>query len=232
MNSEAIRALDEPEVRQATLRSLIYGVFAAAVEYPDGEMLETIRSGMTARRLSELLTELDPELTADTNWDALADVGDDLDDLQVNYTRLFDVGHSGTPPCSLSGGSYTDARLKTMEELVRFYNHFGFSMVDSEQDVPMEHPDHLSVELEFLHALTFEEASKLEKNEDASPYRRAQRDFVHRHPARWIPEFRETLEAEHPPPYLAELFRLLDEFLQYEDSQLHAGLDTLQYRDA
>jgi DMSO reductase family type II enzyme chaperone len=232
MSAEAISNLDRPEVRQATLRSLVYGVFAAAVEYPDSEMLETIRSGLIAQRLSELLTEIDAELTADANWDALADAGEEQDSIQIEYTRLFDVGQSGTPPCSLAGGTYTDARLKTMEELVRFYNHFGFSMVDSEQDVPMEHPDHLAVQLEFLHVLTFQEAGKLEENDDPAPYQRAQRDFVHRHPARWIPQLRETLETEESPPYLTELFRLLDTFLRHEDQQLHARLGTLQYTNS
>lgn len=232
MKAEAITDLDRPEVRHASLRSLIYGVFAAAVEYPDTEMLETIRSGMIAGRLSELLTEIDSELVTDADWGALADTGEDGDSLQVEYTRLFDVGHTGTPPCSLTGGSYNDARLKTLEELVRFYNHFGFSMVDSTQKIPMEHPDHLAVELEFLHVMTFQEASKLEQNDDPAPYQRVQRDFVHRHPARWIPEFLESLEAEQPPAYLVELFRLLDKFLRYEDQYLHTRLDTLHYRNS
>jgi DMSO reductase family type II enzyme chaperone len=229
MNAEAVSQLDRPEVRQATLRSLVYGVFAAAVEYPDTEMLETIRSGMIAERLSELLTEIDSELVTDADWGALADTGEDEDSLQVQYTRLFDVGHTGTPPCSLTGGSYNDARIKTLEELVRFYNHFGFSMVDATQEIPMEHPDHLAVELEFLHVMTFQEASKLEQNDDPAPYQRAQRDFVHRHPARWIPQLRESLGTEQPPAYLEELFRLLDKFLRYEDQRLHTQSDTLHY---
>jgi DMSO reductase family type II enzyme chaperone len=87
--------------------------------------------------------------------------------------------------------------MKTMEEAVRFYNHFGLSMAES----PRELPDHIMTQLEFLHFLAFREAEALEGDDDPSPFQRAQRDFVSRHPGRWVPRLRERLDQNDPMPF-------------------------------
>ncbi len=68
--------------------------------------------------------------------------------------------------------------MKTMEEAVRFYNHFGLSMADD----PRELPDHLTTEVEFLHFRAFRAAEALTAGGDAGPYLRAERDFGLRQP--------------------------------------------------
>ena len=45
--------------------------------------------------------------------------------------------------------------MKSMEEVIRFYNYFGLKLSD-ERRIP---PDHLATELEFLHYLTFRQAA-------------------------------------------------------------------------
>ena len=57
-----------------------------------------------------------------------ADVPPD-DGLAIEYSRLFDpIGPSG-PACPLNSGALVgdDGRMKLLEELVRFYNHFGLT---------------------------------------------------------------------------------------------------------
>jgi len=195
-------------------RSLVYGAFGESLDYPDEELLELIRGGVLANRFQELLREIDPSLLEGVRWEALCDAGA-ADDLQIEYTRLFDVGASG-PPCPLYGGLYHGARMKTMEEVVRFYNHFGLSMAEK----PHELPDHLTTQLEFLHFLTFQEAEILKEGEDPASYRRAQRDFIARHPGRWIPKLLAKLESKEPMSYFLESFRLLDAFLKSELERL------------
>jgi DMSO reductase family type II enzyme chaperone len=110
--------------------------------------------------------------------------------------------------------------MKTMEEAVRFYNHFGLTLAES----PRELPDHLTTQLEFLHYLCFREAQTLQAGDDPGPFRRAQRDFVSRHPGRWVSKLRERVEGQKPLRFFAELVRQLDDFLRHEEATLTAEL--------
>lgn len=214
MNAEVLEGLVGHDERCAAARSRAYRLFAEALDYPDESLIETIRTGELVGALQEALGALDPKLLDEIDWGALRDGGQG-DDLSVEYTRLFDVGVSG-PPCPLYGGLYGGARMKTMEEAVRFYNHFGLTLTDK----PRELPDHLTTELEFLHYLSFREAEALQRGEDAGPFLRAQRDFIDRHPGRWVPKLDERLEQQHPMPFFRELVRGLVRFLEHTRSSL------------
>jgi DMSO reductase family type II enzyme chaperone len=175
-------------LRQATSRSQIYRLFGEALEYPNEARARQIRAGEVATEFEALLLVVAPRLGDAVRLDALADAGDDDEALAVEYTRLFDVGASG-PPCPLLGGSY-GARMKTMEEVIRFYEHFGLKPSQTRPELP----DHLATQLEFLHFLTFSEAEALESGTDPGPFRRAQRDFLARHPGNWVPQLLARLE--------------------------------------
>ena len=189
---------------RAALRSRAFAVLAGALGYPEGELLEDIRAGRIADALEATAGELvDPPLDREALRDGLAG-----DELAVEYTRLFDVGVSG-PPCPLHDGLWAKDRMRTMEEVLRFYHHFGLTL-DAERH---ELPDHLVAELELLHYLAFREVEALEAGIDAGPYRRAQRDFIARHLGAFVPRLREKLAAEKPPRFFAELFRVLEGLL-------------------
>jgi DMSO reductase family type II enzyme chaperone len=211
MSQQTLTELGGEEERTAAARSRTYELFARLFDYPDQAFGEAIRTGELAERVRETLRVLDPSLLEGSNWDALGDAGEGEDDLAIEYTRLFDVGASG-PPCPLCGGLYGGARMKTMEEAIRFYNHFGLTLSES----PREMPDHITTELEFLHFLAFREAEALQSGEDPGPFRRAQRDFAARHPGRWIPKLRERLEAQDPMPFFRELVSQLERFVAHD----------------
>jgi DMSO reductase family type II enzyme chaperone len=214
--AEVLETINDPEGQHAAARSRVYAAFAEIFEYPDAEYVEAVRSGALADAVREVLANVDASL-AEGEWSALSNAGEEVDDLAIEYTRLFDVGASG-PPCPLYGGLYGGARMKTMEEAVRFYNHFGLTLSES----PHELPDHVTTELEFLHFLAFREAQTLEKNEDAGAYRRAQRDFLARHLGRWIPKMRAKLAGEDPMPFFLELVTRLERFLLNDAAHLVA----------
>jgi DMSO reductase family type II enzyme chaperone len=214
MNEESLETIESVEGRHAAARSLAYSVFARMFEYPDGEQGEAIRSGALATLLRDALVAVDPAVEEEANWDALRDAGGE-DDLPVEFTRLFDVG-TGAPPCPLHGGLYVGNRMKTMEEAVRFYNFFGLTL----SEAPRELPDHITTQLEFLHFLAFREAQALETGADPGSWRRAERDFVARHPGRWVPGLRKRLEGEEPMPFFRELVARLASFLEAEASYL------------
>lgn len=202
--------------RPEGLRALIYRSFATAFEYPDHERIAAIRDGALGAALHQMLGALDPGLVQDADWAALRDAGPDDDALQVEFTRLFEAGEAG-PRCPLHGGHYGGGDLQTLEELVRFYNYFGLSLSDERR----EQPDHLTTQLEFLHFLSFQEAQASADEESLSGLRRAQRDFLVRHPVSWVPLLRRALAAAEAMRFLVELTRLLERFLEWELHRLN-----------
>lgn len=215
MTQDSIRASSGPDAT----RSLTYAAFATAFSYPDQEGLDTIRSGTLADALRQLLGSLDPGLAQDTDWAALRDAGPDDDALQVDFTRLFDVGENG-PDCPLNGSHYGGGEMEVKEELVRFYNHFGLSLAEGQQ----EEPDHLVTELEFLHYLTYQEAQLTAEGESTEGLLRAQRDFIARHPGTWVPAMQQKLIGQNALRFFTALTGLLARFLQTEEARLTARI--------
>ncbi len=197
----------------AEARSHAYRVFAAALGYPEGQLLDEIRSGALRDAVHEALDAVSPALATQLDREALR-VDGDGEALAAEYTRLFDVGTSG-PPCPLHGGLWIGDRMKTMEEVLRFYRHFGLTIGGE----PSELPDHLGLELEFLHYLAFREGEALNEGADPGAFARAERDFLARHPGRVVPLLRAKLESEHAAPFFTALARALEGLLA------HAGAD-------
>lgn len=216
MSEENLKSLNTPEEKLAAARSRVYTVFIQAFAYPTGEQWDALHEGDLVTALRTVLSEVDANLLQGVNLDALRETGEDRDDIAVEYTRLFDVGGSGGPGCSLWGGTYGDARMKTMEEAVRFYNHFGLSVAED----PHELPDHITTQLEFLHYLTYRETEALQAGEDPSSYRRAQRDFLMRHPGKWVPKLAAAVKEQKAMAFFVVLTDLLCRFLQHETEHL------------
>jgi DMSO reductase family type II enzyme chaperone len=114
------------------------------------------------------------------SWEAIPHAGNmaalirdyantDLDTLKQQYSGLFEVGSDGPP-------------LPIREDLVRFYDFFGYRLADRFAWAP----DHLSVELEFMHFLCYGEATN---GAEPESFQFAQLDFTERHLARWVPQF-------------------------------------------
>ncbi len=123
---------------------------------------------------------------------------------------MFEVGGRGGAPCPLYGGHYARDRLRTMEELVRFYNFFGLRLS------PGLMPDHLTVELEFMHYLTFKEAEARAAGGDVESYLRAQKDFLDRHLVSWLPQLAAKLRQQRPAPFYRALGGLAARFVECE----------------
>lgn len=94
----------------------------------------------------------------------------------AEYIEAFDMAASNEA-ASIHETGYVDMdRSALFEELVRFYEHFGLRR---NQDAEL--PDHISVELEFMHFLGELERHALERGDDVESVRRAERDFIDRH---------------------------------------------------
>lgn len=137
----------------------------------------------------------------------LAEVRDaDLTQLRREYSGLFEVGSEG-PPVPIREDLQTGQKSGTREEIVRFYDYFGYVLA--------EHfawaPDHLSVELEFMHYLCFREA---QQDDNQLSYQLAQLDFAQRHLGRWVPKVRQGVESLAPGSLYCRVVRSLEAFLE------------------
>jgi DMSO reductase family type II enzyme chaperone len=131
----------------------------------------------------------------------------DLSRLKAEYSSLFEVGSQG-PPVPIREDLQTGQRGGTREEIVRFYDFFGYRLADQFAWAP----DHLSVELEFVHFLCFQEAAAA-TDDDSVSFQLAQVDFTERHLQRWLPGLAAGV-AEHAADSLyRRVISLLAEFV-------------------
>ena len=130
--------------------------------------------------------------------------------LEAEYLALFEMG-GGSSTVSLYEGQNRPecGRDGILQELLRYYEFFDAQLNQDER----EYPDHLVTELEFLAWLCLQEHSAVRDGRDAEPFRNAARDFLTRHLAAWLPDFRRRLEVTNTTyalygPVLGELVKV------------------------
>ena len=177
--------IEGPDQTVRACRSQLYRFLAESFRYPGKEFMDMSRDGGYLESVLAILHGIPFEIPIEEgvlSGESLKDVSQD--DFEAEFVRVFDAGPGG-PPCPLYEGKYAPSRMVNMEDLVRFYNHFGLSVAEAQE---REMPDHLTTELEFMHYLTFKEVLALQRDEDPAPYCFAEMDFLTRHLARWLPE--------------------------------------------
>ena len=212
-NTETIDGLASP----AATSSYLYGLLGECIAYPDAELVENLQSGALLAQIQSLCDALDPTLLDGLNAAVFHDPDLCLDTLEVEYTRLFDAGARGTG-CSLNGGLQRGPQMKVMEEAVRFYAHFGLTLTEEQKELP----DHLTTQLNFLHFLAYGEHLLQVQGESTDAYRLARRDFIARHPGRWLPIMEDKLRTMEPMPLFLSLTELLQRLLSQDLAQLEA----------
>lgn len=182
-------------------RSRAYTLLAEAFAFPDPPLARQFASGGWLDEFTDVLTFLPftQELPHESR-ETLAR-GPGRDSLEHDYIRLFEVGAS-RPYCPLYEGAHRGGRMKIMEELVRFFEHFGL------KPEPGDQPDHLCAEFQFMHYLAFKQAASASEDLNA-----AQRDFLYRHLCKWMPRLVSRLEdAREPSPFYSALTSVATDF--------------------
>ena len=193
------RAMNTFAETQAASRSRIYSFIAECFRYPDGQFRAQAQNGDIQSAFGQLFSALpyafDWTEKEQIGHEGIAAAADEA--IEVEFIRLFEAG-PGNPPCPLQEGLYREDRKTVFKELVLFYNHFGLSYEAGSQ---ADRPDHVCYEMEFLHYLTFKELLAIQNGKESLPYMRAQRDFLDRHPGRWLPDLVRKMDkiGNHPP---------------------------------
>ncbi len=105
------------------------------------------------------------------------------------------------------------------KELVSFYNFFDLSVLKAK-----EFPDHLKIELDFMHFLTFKEVERIHSEREAGSFARAGRDFLERHLGRWAPLLCQRVKDSEGLEFFQGLTGLLETFVGYEAKFLNQRL--------
>lgn len=202
----------------AGARSYIYRLLTEAFSFPDATVARRLSSGAWLSDLATIAANLPFELPL--SFDQRSLLGDQAPDaatLEADYIRLFEVG-AGKPFCPPYEGSHRNGRMKLMEDLVRFYEHFG--LIAHPDDLP----DHICAELQFMHYLAFKQAAIASLSRPQNDIELAQRDFLDRHLCRWLPRLQERLRAaRQPSAFYSALASFAADFVQVDRRWL-AGL--------
>ena len=200
----------------AALRSRIYAQLAAAFRYPSSEDdAGRIADGSAERELLELIEQLPADVAAATR-SRPGHTGTGADAVDVLYCSLFEPA-AGKARVSLYERDHgTHTREVLWEDLFRCYTHFG---LDFDDGGLKEAPDHLVIELEFMHYLTFLEASNPETARGAVL---GQGDFLERHLAAWVPRIRLSLEEHAGDSVYHGLAALLRDFIAADRDHLES----------
>jgi DMSO reductase family type II enzyme chaperone len=180
---------------QAGCRSRLYRLLASGFGFPTSEHYERVRGGAFLDEAQDAILNL-PYQGLPVGQLGKGD-GADYGDFQSNYIGVFEAGGKVGAPCFLYEGEYGGGRMKVMEEVLRFYHHFGLRLSVEKRD----RPDHLASELEFMHVLTFKEAEALDRGAGAHVYRRAQHAFLQSHLADFTASVAARIEGGQVPFY-------------------------------
>lgn len=186
-------AVEQVAAIGAAARSGIYSYLADAFRWPEPSspvICGELTGESTTDRLTALVSALPFDLGSFGETIApTAGVAGAEGEIEAAYMSCFEFGSAGAPPCFAYEAEHGGGRLKVMEDVLRFYDHFGLdpAIADGGSDrsakdaCPPDRPDHISTECEFMHYLTYQEAITAEDGGAPAALRRAQFDFLRIH---------------------------------------------------
>jgi len=144
----------------------------------------------------------------------------DIGLIRREYSGLFEVGGDG-PPVPLRAELVRTNESVAKEEIIRFYEHFGYALDAGYQWAP----DHMSILLEFVQTLAHQESQCADAKSLLS-YQLAQRDFVTRHVADWMPGVMERLmRHDQQSSFFCAIVMALNRFIRADLAWQNQSLD-------
>lgn len=190
MTTAAKQRARERAVGHALARSALYELLSQALAYPSREAVAALRDvdlPLAQEAASDLPVPTAPLLTAfRERLEAMS-----VAELQAEHGRVF--SHTMSPDCPPCETFYTARHIfqetEELSDIGGFFRAFGLEMAERER------LDHISVELEFMHFLSYKEAYALEHHGRAKARicHDAQHKFMQDHLGRWARQFARRL---------------------------------------
>lgn len=215
-----VKELEFPDpvsmARKSTQRSQLYGFLATVYrKEPTVQFLRDLKSLEVAVALRDAGVELDNEFFYTPETDLLSN-------LAVEYTRLFVGPGKHIPPCEsvhVPGGDQLWGEAAVAVQ--RFISQTG---IELKQDYT-DHPDHISVELEFMQQLSAAEAEAwaADNRDEAQKCRGIEAEFLTKHLSTWASRFCERVIAETQVGYFREMAELTRDFIATDVAELECS---------
>ena len=197
----------------ATVRSGVYGLLARIFQRePDSSLIQNLQQPLFINALE----------SAGINSQALqlyTPIEKLVNELTLEYTRLF-IGpgphlspHESVYRQDGNGRLWGESTVKVKA----FIEHYGFGYITGHKIIP----DHISVEMEFMQAITAMEAEawKNDDKETVSHCLQIESLFIHEHLARWATHFCNKIMAEAKHPFYREMASLAHDFIEKEKTR-------------
>lgn len=187
-------------------------LLAACYYEPDGELAEE----QVFEAMREAARAIDAELEQSAARLGAAFASEEVEDLLVEYTRLF-LGPTNAPVKPYGSVWLGGAGALMQDSTVavsRLYAEGGFELSEEFRDLP----DHIAAELEFLYLLLFRrEAARLEANlEEERAVTQLARRFLREHLGAWIGPFARRLKEASQSAFYRELAGLTERFVRMQ----------------
>lgn len=195
--------------KNAICRLLVYGFLAEAFVYPRENWTEDV----------DLVAPIAAPLMGS---DGLQIAKTSLSNLQAAHRLTF--GAAGSLCYETEYGLPHEYRQsQEMADIAGFYRAFGFSLGGAVR----ERPDHVAVELEFMHILALKEAYALETGipEHVEICVEAQGKFLQDHLGRWVGLFAQSVAHNAPDSLYVALAQFAAAFVQADAHRLGIMLD-------
>jgi len=192
-----------------------FGLAAEIVSFPTERLAAAISDGTLATIAGHLVEHLPYEMDG---WGQAFSVPVSFEALQADYIRLFDVPDG--KPCPLYTGVYARRRHDAMEELLRFYRHFGLTVSPAAHDLP----DSVPTVLEFLQFLCLREAQDAG---DPSPLRMARADVISRHLYPWAANTASRLAGRSAAPFYVSAVGFVQQLARAEMVYLRSATEAV-----
>lgn len=200
-------------------RSAMYNLLRQPILFPTDEITDRFSNGDWQKQLSACANSLGYEIPDAEQLRLDCNAAE----YEVEFIALYEVGMGGAP-CPLHSGHYTRDRLKTMEEVLRFYKFFDYHP-DQSAD---RFPDHLNFELEFMaHVAAYSQAVLSEGGDFESPLR-AQRDFVSRNLVSWLPDLAKLIDQRSQIEFFKQAGHLISDFTRRDCELLNQQVAQLE----
>lgn len=228
----------EAKVQNALARSALYQFLSLCFFEPKEKTYSVLKSddylGNIRESLNEYLTLNSFNGETSIMRENLQSLGNSLKEkpfegLGSEYRKVFGtfIAAKECPIYETLYGS-TDAfqqtrYLQELADIGGFYRAFDLNIEDSR-----ERYDHLSIELEFMHFLTYKEAYALENHgdEQLGICTNAEKKFLKSHLARWVPLFTKLVNKRtKDSAYLWSAANLLRDFISCETKLLKVRVE-------